>query len=1096
MSVQGTLRPDSSMKDKLTFITASAGSGKTFRLVQEVIDAVRENEASPGKVIATTFTCAAANEMKERLSSAFHKAKLHDEAAELESDGLISTVHGICFKLLNRFAFEAGISPDIRVLDETEAKLLLDRSIDEVVDESVRQKVYTLANRLGQRNSRTWQWHWRRDVKTIVESARSNDIPLDQLPKMGKASWAEMEKEFGAEVVEDLDQRLISKIDHFLANSEGSSIKKTANYRLFVMGMKARLEATNFPWSNWEKLTVKRDYPESKLTDYADEIADIAKQAHRHPRLREDVEAYITLLFEIAEKSGNKFAELKVKRGAADFADLEKATLDLLRENDQVCEVLADEIDLLLVDEFQDTSPIQLALFAELGRLAKRVIWVGDVKQSIYGFRGSDPELVFQAANGAEKRESLGNSWRSVAGIVGLNNLMFAPAFEKHLGIPSEETVILPSRKTPVDFPPAIEIAEIGSGETYNNGRPKYLGRNRPSVIADAVADLLEQPGQVVVEKSSIKDGDLTGKTRPVERGDVAILVRRGTNAEQIGSQLRARGFDVSMTGSGLLSTPEAVLAIACLRRWIDNADSLAAAEIIALESLNDAEAWVEDRLKFIDELEGAELRNPWEMKSSPALVSLLAAAREDQLRMLNSPLISFDRAIQAAGVTRIVSRWGPGETRAGQRLANLEQLRRFMEDYETRSQEFGTPATFNGLFCWLDDLAQSGEDLFPKNRTKGAISVGTYHSSKGLEWPVVFLSDLGDSPMTSLYNLRIVRNKANQSEALDFTAPLAGRELRKWIHPFGKGFQQGGDHPLDQTLESSETGQNVVKSDENELLRLLYVGMTRARDRMIFINEPCSAPLWLQGLGMQEAASILNRNLSIPTSHRIYQYDSANKTGMQDAATTIDLPRRVSDTTERLVANLTPSGQDRIEGATIGEILEFGSRLKLDGHFNERDFGDAMHRIFASEVFQAGLGDKDRCERIEGILSAFNLDKKFKSRDILKTVDRYRSFVKETFDPVSEEVEVPFSVTNPDGQRITGFIDHLLVLKDGRKVIVDHKIYPGGREQRKDVALGYSGQLSTYAGCVDNTGEASTWIHFATTGSAINVEFPGAMTV
>ncbi|MDF1812657.1 MAG: UvrD-helicase domain-containing protein [Verrucomicrobiales bacterium] len=1076
------------MKEKLTFITASAGSGKTYRLVKEVIEAVKAKQASPGKVIATTFTVAAANEMKERLSSGFHKEKLHDEAAELETDGLISTVHGICFKLLNRFAFEAGISPDIRVLDETEAKLLLDRSIDEVVDEEVRQEVYTLASRLGQRNSRTWQWFWRRDVKTIVENARSNDIPLSRLREMGEASWQEMQKELGKPAA-DLDQQLCAKIDQFLENSQNPKFKNTAEYRRLISGIKTRLSAPNFPWSNWEKLT--KEKPESKLKPFSDQIAEVAARVQTHPRLQSDLQNYISLLFSIAEKAGTKFAELKVKRGAADFADLEKATLDLLRDNAGVCDVLSGEVELLLVDEFQDTSPIQLALFAELGRLAKRVIWVGDVKQSIYGFRGSDPELVFQAANGAEKRESLEFSWRSLPGIVGLNNQMFAPAFEKNLAIKQEETIILPKRKTPAEISPAVEINEISSGESYGNGRPKYLGSRRASVIADAVADLLDRTDQYVVEKSSITENDLTGKTRQVEAGDIAVLVRKGFNAESIGAQLRTRGFDVSMTGSGLLSTPETTLALACLRRWIDSADSLAAAEIVALESLNDVEDWLEDRLKYLDKLEGSEFRTPWEMEKSPALTTLLAAARADEFRLINSPLASFDRAVQAADVNRIVSAWGPGETRAGQRLANLEQLRSFIVDYETRAGEFGTPATLNGLFGWLDDLEQTGEDLFPKNRTKGAISVGTYHSSKGLEWPVVYLSDLSESAMTTLYQLRVIRNNESETGELDFAAPLAGRELRLWVHPFGKGYQTGGIHPLDVALETSDTGARVAESDKNELLRLLYVGMTRARDRMIFLHEPCSSPLWLQELGMSEALSILNRNLSIPTTHRVFEYNPDNETGELHSAKTIRLARREEQKTTRIPASLTPSGRSGIEGATIAETKEFGSRIKLEGHLNERDYGDAMHRIFASEVFQPGLENKQRLDRIASILDTFDLRKHLKPKDILQTVDRYRKFVNDTFAPQSEEVEVPFSVINQDGQRITGFIDHLLHLADGRTVILDHKIFPGSHEQRQSVALGYSGQLSTYARCISNGAEVETWIHFATSGTAMRVALP-----
>ena len=100
-------------------------------------------------------------------------------------------------------------------------------------------------------------------------------------------------------------------------------------------------------------------------------------------------------MFSLSSEVGDRFTDLKKERGAADYADLEKDALDLLRGNSGVREVLASEIDLLLVDEFQDTSPIQLALFVELGKLADRVIWVGDVKQSIYGFRKPTPSFFF-----------------------------------------------------------------------------------------------------------------------------------------------------------------------------------------------------------------------------------------------------------------------------------------------------------------------------------------------------------------------------------------------------------------------------------------------------------------------------------------------------------------------------------------------------------------------------------------------------------------------------------------------------------------------------------------------------------------------------
>ena len=93
-------------------------------------------------------------------------------------------------------------------------------------------------------------------------------------------------------------------------------------------------------------------------------------------------------------------------------------------------------------------------------------------------------------------------------------------------------------------------------------------------------------------------------------------------------------------------------------------------------------------------------------------------------------------------------------------------------------------------------------------------------------------------------------------------------------------------------------------------------------------------------------------------------------------------------------------------------------------------------------------------------------------------------------FAPETEEVEVPFSVTNPLGQKVSGYIDHLLQLPGGKRVILDHKIFPGGKEFQEEKALGYSGQLATYASCLDAGENVETWIHFATTGVALRLIF------
>ena len=143
----------------------------------------------------------------------------------------------------------------------------------------------------------------------------------------------------------------------------------------------------------------------------AQPVIRAAQRYEEHPRLRADIEKYTQSLFEFAARALTLYQERKGERGLLDFVDLEQLTLELLQQS-AVAEVIREEFDLLVVDEFQDTNPIQLALFIRLAALVKHgAVWVGDVKQAIYGFRGSDPTLMdaVLASVASERMPTLGS---------------------------------------------------------------------------------------------------------------------------------------------------------------------------------------------------------------------------------------------------------------------------------------------------------------------------------------------------------------------------------------------------------------------------------------------------------------------------------------------------------------------------------------------------------------------------------------------------------------------------------------------------------------------------------------------------------------
>jgi ATP-dependent exoDNAse (exonuclease V) beta subunit len=185
----------------------------------------------------------------------------------------------------------------------------------------------------------------------------------------------------------------------------------------------------------WVKLS--KESPGKQSSFFAEPVQAAAACFEEHPQLPADTERYVTLLFEVASRFIDRYQELKEERGLLDFVDLEERTLALL-QRDEVARIVSDEFDLLVVDEFQDTSPIQLALFLRLAQLVQHgAVWVGDVKQAIYGFRGSDPALMdaVMARTRSDSKETLDTTYRARPELVQIFNELFIPAFENELGL-------------------------------------------------------------------------------------------------------------------------------------------------------------------------------------------------------------------------------------------------------------------------------------------------------------------------------------------------------------------------------------------------------------------------------------------------------------------------------------------------------------------------------------------------------------------------------------------------------------------------------------------------------------------------------------
>jgi ATP-dependent exoDNAse (exonuclease V) beta subunit len=1059
--------------NNITFRGAGAGAGKTYNITQEVAKAIREKACRPAGLIATTFTRKAATELREKLRTGLYEAGLPVEAEQL-GQALIGTVHGVAEKILSRFALEAGISPRIEVLDDDLAEDLLHHALDSVCDLSSVEQLQTIALRLAQRDLQTKEFNWRRQVGQLLEEACANGFSAADLKRFGQESVREFTAFFGKPfkttvfnsaptLIEDVKQAIIQW---------GDDTKTTAKYLEFLNEMLLSINNKTVAWGDWIKL-ITAEPAKRKRTNGLDLALDALKQAvpnwEQDPQFHADVTAYTTQLFGLAADALDIFQDLKEKRGALDFTDLERKAKDLICENQEVAAQLAESLDLLVVDEFQDTSPMQLALFVALAKCAKKVIWVGDIKQAIYGFRGSDPTLVDAVVDRLAKTNQiappLNISYRSIPELVRLVNEWFTLPFRNSLKLESDQVRLSEQRPAISGKQSALGIFNMTSEEGN-----RWCNKHTKQAVADGVHQLLtrQPPLRVFCPRKKCE--------RELEPGDIAILSRKNTRAKGIAEALAERGIAASLSGNGLMATPEVCFALACLRRLYDRTDTLATAEIIALGGNQEPEQWLAQRLKYLETL-SKDSQDQWGEAPGFSDPRILALEKIRPVIATLSVSEALDLAMDCADAFALVSAWPGPEAQAFERRANLEILRGLAARYEQSASTSGSAATITGFLTFCRQLEEDGLDSKASSLGANTVEVMTYHKAKGLEWPVVICCDLDEEFETRLFSPRV---EQSVGASFDMESPLHGRCLRFWASPFGR---KSKDIPALARMQESPQGKLLAEKQEAESLRLLYVGFTRARDLLVLAVRPGNEHPWLnqaEDVNMKDPGAL---QISARASDK-----STKQTGIEFQKTRVWFSAR-QEPGKKLPARLTPSKSTTSQPLEVLEVitLDWG-RLPLRGHPEESMVGDAVHTILAAE-FQFPDHPKAKSV-IEGTIKRHELQDALSAEAVHTMATSFRRWVQGRFQPKQTIVEVPFHYHNELGQLVTGFIDLLLETAEGW-VIVDHKTFPGPSSEWKSKAQSYSGQIRHYVEALlaNDKKVASAWVHLATGGGMVRLQ-------
>lgn len=1046
-----------------TVINASAGSGKTHALTAEIADRVEGSGVRPSQIIATTFTKKAAAELADRVRAALLDRGLVEQARAVPS-ALISTVNAVAGTILTEHAIDAGLSPDIRVLDEDSQKHAFRTAIDSAAAAAsvVHGDLLARLEHDGDEGSTSFADRavaWTRQVREIADLARSNGISADDLRAAAAASFREMREEVLPPAdAEDLRPRwahlfargiasLRAELDEggIPSGSVGNVQAALDDFPAFARRLE---QSERLPWSQWARLANVSTVPASKKAGvrvqphFAALEAEIHERLLASPVLQADVEALIGLILGTAADSLDAYARYKQELGLIDFVDQEVLTLRLVREDERVRSALRSRFRLLAVDEFQDTSPVQLDLFLALAELVEEVVWVGDPKQAIYGFRGTDPALMRHVVDrieqggerwGVGRSLTLTESWRSGQAVLDLAGTVFSRLFSD---MPRDRVVLgIPEERRATAAPGRIETwLPSGSGTSI---------AHHATVIAGGVAELLADPGVVP--------------------GDIAVLVRNGSHRDEVVAALQARGIPTTGPAVAPLATREGMIVRAGLAAALDGSDTLAVTELVTLLEDHAAhDTWFADLTAAPDRASRRALVDRW--RTDPSLARL----EELRTRCIGfTPTEMLAVVIDALDLPQRIKRWTAPETR---RLT-LDALRAVAAAYEETCRAEGRPVTLTALRMHLESEAgrahPGGTAELPD-----AVWVGTIHGAKGLEWRHVVVMVPKEAGRARVGGTRIIA-----AAELDLARPLAGRSLRfrpQVLPSFG---------PLKEAALASGFSRARAAEELAEEGRLYYVALTRARETVVLSAiSPRHALGSLLGpdgpdLIAWDAGGIRvdGRGEPLPALVRELPVEASESAGpvppVPSALSATDVPLRpaVRATPERSAARFRASGLP----STAADLLvsaprRLGPPLVERGGKDWDRVGEAVHAYLALPL--AELSDSQRTAAAERLVERWLVGRALGAPTLLEAGGRWLAFVAAELPGAELLTEQPIAWWNEDAQAMEGWIDTLLRLPDGSSVLVDHKTYPG-EDPASHVREHYLGQFEAYSRALEAAG-------------------------
>ncbi len=815
-------------------VSASAGTGKTTTMIMRIADLIREG-ADISEIVVVTFTNLAAAEMKAKLAeklSGMHGDKRAIEQLEKLDTAAICTLHSFCVDLLRNYFYVVDIDPAFAVLDTLTAATLRKNALDSLFgeyftkDDRVFREVYKIFS-TGRRED-----NFRETLMRLYDFTRC----LDDFP-----TWYEQKRNnfisygddnvFALMLGEDIRQLLryqADKFDELYERASELGLEYADVMRSNAVTLRS-IEEKPLQEMLDELYTLKlQAIPAKKrnveISEYEENIRLNCRQLKKQldDRIKKYSELYrgerletlgremalsvvhVDKLVELINRFDQLFDEEKRRLGGLDFNDLEHMTLALLQDEPTLADIHS-RYKMIFVDEYQDTNPVQEAIIQRLA-VRDNLFMVGDVKQSIYGFRGCDPDIFVAKRNryGSDcsgRALTLNDNFRSNVQILQFVNNIFEDLMTEQFGQEDYKN----NAKLVGNVPPKLKTASVRVNFIRKTEQEKNEIQEIYDIAAEEQKDDGVKQGELIAAQINEYVGqkyfDDSGRAQTIGYGDVVILMRSMTNrATEIYNTLVAHNIPVAASFKVEGYANKEVRDIINLLRVIDNPynDVYMVGACLVFGNLSESDLVpvrldTEGRIPFYDRLRiyaqtghdaviAGKIRVFLEFLQDLRFYSGSVSVCETVLYILEKR--DYAMAVQSLP---------DGEMRLGKLYTFIDSLRG--ASYAQSVDKF---------LSYVDETEEKDSDV---QNVPNAVRLMTIHASKGLEFPIVIVAGLESSFNFDRFSLKTNTRLGIALSYYNFDTMLCSQTLGDFICQL----------------------DNERKQREEEM-RLLYVAMTRAK--------------------------------------------------------------------------------------------------------------------------------------------------------------------------------------------------------------------------------------------------------------------------